>query len=166
MQKGLTLIELMVAMAVVTVLLSVAVPSYRQLRDDRQLEQVANNVYAYLLQVQNIAFREGRKNYIYIGYVNDSLCLTSSKAMIDINDGQIKKMCKSSDYPYRLMLMSGGNVALGQYQPLSGFKKYMEINGGRRTVVNQVNLVLENDKTLFDFSVNGYGGINFERRSK
>lgn len=54
---GLTTVELMVSIALVAIVLSLALPSYREMVEKRQLTQGAEQIFAFMNSAQGIASR-------------------------------------------------------------------------------------------------------------
>ena len=55
MQKGMTLVELLVAIVVAVILISVALPSYQLMKTNQEIESNSKLIYSYLQRVKHFA---------------------------------------------------------------------------------------------------------------
>ncbi|PKO39027.1 MAG: hypothetical protein CVU33_06565 [Betaproteobacteria bacterium HGW-Betaproteobacteria-6] len=75
-QSGLTLVELMVTLAVLAILLSIAVPSFQSAIATSQLTSSTNDLIATLAQARMEALRQGKRVTVCISS-NGTQCATS-----------------------------------------------------------------------------------------
>jgi len=79
-QSGLTLVELMVTLAVLAILLSIAVPSFQSTIAASQLTSATNDLVASLSQARMEALRQGKRITVCMSG-NGTQCATSSTWM-------------------------------------------------------------------------------------
>ncbi len=75
-QRGFTLIEMMVVIAIATILLVIAVGSWSRLREDNRVEAAAEEIYSALSAARVRALSTGRKEYVGLDYANDKVIST------------------------------------------------------------------------------------------
>lgn len=87
MQKGLTLIELLVTIVVAVILIAVGLPSYQRMRTESEIENNSRLIYSYLQRVKLIADQTNRQIVIYGGRQSSEYCLMaklkSSSSSVD-----------------------------------------------------------------------------------
>jgi type IV fimbrial biogenesis protein FimT len=78
-QSGLTIVELMVSIALVGIIISLALPSYRDMTEKRQLTQGAEQIFAFVNTTQGIASRTNSDVTVsYERTSNDLWCVGAS----------------------------------------------------------------------------------------
>lgn len=80
MQKGMTLIELLVTLVVVSVLLAVAVPSYDNVRNSQKLINNTSAIFDFVEQTMQKAKRSNKQITYYLSGSADSWCIGASDA--------------------------------------------------------------------------------------
>ncbi|MGL6295242.1 MAG: prepilin-type N-terminal cleavage/methylation domain-containing protein [Plesiomonas sp.] len=80
MQKGLTLIELLITIVVATILMGVAVPSYQQLKDNNELDRNTQLIFSYLQRVKLLADQQNKDIYIHVNNTGGTYCLVASQS--------------------------------------------------------------------------------------
>lgn len=78
-QLGVSLVELMVTLAVLVILLSIAAPSFTSIRDVKRLRSAAEATYAYLQFARSESIKQGRNLIVRVspgdGSVSTNWCL-------------------------------------------------------------------------------------------
>ncbi|MCX2532317.1 type II secretion system protein [Plesiomonas shigelloides] len=69
MQKGMTLVELLVAIVVAVILISVALPSYQLMKTNQEIESNSKLIYSYLQRVKHIA--DNANSVVRVYAIND-----------------------------------------------------------------------------------------------
>ena len=131
MQKGMTLIELLVTLVVTSVLLAVAVPSYDNMRNSQKLINNTSSIFDFVEQTMQKAKRSNKQITYYLSGSADSWCIGAS-------DASSSKSCNCVSNKRQCMI-NGATALLNDitvketYNGIDG-GKYFNYSGGRRTI--------------------------------
>ncbi|MGL4269392.1 MAG: prepilin-type N-terminal cleavage/methylation domain-containing protein [Plesiomonas sp.] len=78
MQKGLTLIELLVTLTVASILLAVAIPSYENIRKAQEIRNNTEIIFGFVDQVMQKAKQSNKKVSFFLSENNGSWCMGAS----------------------------------------------------------------------------------------
>lgn len=125
-QLGVSLVELMVTLTVVVILLSIAMPSFTNIRDEKRLRAAAEAVYAYLQFARSESIKQDRNLIVRVkpgdGSSSLSWCLgISNSADCDCDSpgnclfgpagSQEEKTLKSNLFPDISIFSNKANIA-------------------------------------------------------
>ncbi|MGL5324976.1 MAG: GspH/FimT family pseudopilin [Aeromonas sp.] len=122
---GFTLIELMIALALVALLLTVAIPSYQSLRQEQMVKTATQAVYTDIMllkseaikrnrTLQFIIFNSGTSNWCYRIHIDGS-CSSCSDSCSSIEG---RKGADASEYP-GISLVASYSESVTNVRPLS-----------------------------------------------
>ena len=141
-QKGFSLIELLVVMAIITILLSIVIPGFVKMGPGRRLKSAARDVVSDIQLAKTQALRDRRTYSI----------LFDSAGYTVMKDGNVKKTVRISDYP---------GVQFG-----SGYGKVTGIDFGAEDTIDGVtfngNIITFNANSTID----AVGGIYLKNEDK
>ncbi|WMC10031.1 GspH/FimT family pseudopilin [Oceanimonas pelagia] len=144
MQRGLTLIELLVGLVVMTVLTSLAVPGFQSLREQYTVRSAGMAVYADLQLARSEAIKRNRE--VTVCFTNSGAA-NWSYALHDSDDctGDIIESVSSQNYPYMVLNASYSPSRL--------------TFGPRRSSLSSGNVQLSNGDYLMEVKTSNTGRI-------
>lgn len=110
--SGFTLIELMVVIAVVSILLTVGVPSFASLIERQQLSGAAQTFASDLRRAKSDAIAKGSGGSVTVTLASDSSAGTWSYAITNSGASPTKNV-SSSDFPGVTAIVTGWGVSSG-----------------------------------------------------
>jgi type IV fimbrial biogenesis protein FimT len=143
-QKGFTLVELMVTIAVLAIILSLAVPSFQQTLASSQLTSVTNDLYTSLMQARTDATRQGVRMTVCKSNAAHDNCDTTASTnwnvgWITLADGTRTTASPSVDTGETVTYVAQatipaivitGNGDLAKYVSFGADGKSRDMNGG------------------------------------
>lgn len=178
-QSGLTLVELMVTIAVLVILLSIAVPSYQSTIASSQLTATTNDLLASLAQARMEALRQGKRITVCMSG-SGTQCATSSTwqqgwiSFTDITrsgttanvDGGDTIQASTGARPTGIAVAGSGNIA--QYISFGPDGRSWTMGGAAQTGTIRVcstSSHLSNDSRARDLVLTASGKITMERKT-
>jgi type IV fimbrial biogenesis protein FimT len=135
---GVTLIELMIVIVITAILLTVAIPSFRDIIDRNRLKAASENLYSDLQFAKSESIKRNQKVYIvfnatsssptwsYYLTENDACDLTESNPKDtdfcgtgDLTNGRMKRQVENTDYP-NIKITSKPSSGKLSFSPLRG----------------------------------------------
>ncbi|MGL5237070.1 MAG: prepilin-type N-terminal cleavage/methylation domain-containing protein [Plesiomonas shigelloides] len=165
MQKGMTLIELLVTLTVASVLLAVAIPSYDNVRKSQELKNNTEMIFAFVEQVMQKAKRSNKEVTFFLSERNGIRCIGASDLTTGVQCDcfSYQLQCKVNDIPSMLNDIS----TMVSFNGLDGNKRF-EYSGVRSTMLSgnitisnkygSAKLVFSNYGRMRVCSVDGAGG--------
>jgi type II secretion system protein H len=139
-QQGFTLLELMIVLAILGVLLTVAIPSFKEWREHSAVNNAANAIFVKLKQARSLAVAESRD-------VKMKFVLSDPYSFVyDDNGGVTCSLCKKETYALRsfspkLVLKRQGGSTLTTFSrkgTANSSTTKVEINGYYKCLVTNV----------------------------
>jgi type IV fimbrial biogenesis protein FimT len=176
-QRGFTLIELMVTIAFLAIVMTLAVPSFEQTIASSRLTSAATDVYSSLLQARSDAISQGERMTVCKSS-DGSTCIlgttTWSVGWITFVDSS-RTVSPSADAGETVTyivqatnpsITVSGNANVVNYVSFSADGKSKQIAGGFQTGVIRIcssSPALTDDKRARDLSINIAGRITIEK---
>ncbi|PSV19665.1 type IV pilin [Photobacterium leiognathi subsp. mandapamensis] len=133
-QRGFTLLELVIAVSVMSIMLAMAAPSFSQLIETNKIKRLATEVEWLLVQAKSEAIMRGRNIYVsHLIGTGNQWCLvvsesaTDSNTCIDLPNNVIGKVDSQN---FKLATFSSvGGAKKFYYEPIYGKPKSFPANG-------------------------------------
>lgn len=143
-QRGFTLVEVMVTIAVLAIIASVALPSLIEMRDRTRVRAAAESIYAHLQFARSESIKQGITLYVSVTPGN-SWCLgiTNNSAGCDCNAANSCTFGPTGLTQTRNLLSSEfSGIALATNQSVIGFesRRGFDLNAGTVTITGTGNL--------------------------
>jgi type IV fimbrial biogenesis protein FimT len=116
--RGFTLIEIMVALAIVAILMSIAVPSFRDASLSSQLRSAANNLVASATVARSEAFKRNTPMTMCVSPGNSDSCSTTGsweQGWIVMAGSTV--IAKQSELPDGYKIIAASDIKTFQFQP-------------------------------------------------
>lgn len=163
-QQGVSLVELIVTLAILVILLSVAVPSFQSIRDANRVKAAAEAVYAHLQFARSESVKQNRNLFVgvktgtnwCIGLSNATGCdcKTANSCRFGPNAALIERNLDSSDFSGITLASNQANI---RFESRRGFNS----NPGTITLTGSNSLqiqVIHSSRGRIRFCSDNVGG--------
>jgi type II secretion system protein H len=127
--NGFTLIEMMVVLAILGIVMSIAVPSYLDLIDKQRLKEATESFYSTLQSARSLAKTRSEKIYIDVDTSSSNWCLgvnTAAACNCTNTTACTTAKIQASDFN-KISIKTGGTLDGQYYDPVRGV---LDPNGG------------------------------------
>ncbi|MGL5344296.1 MAG: pilus assembly FimT family protein [Plesiomonas sp.] len=160
MQKGLTLIELLITIVVATILMGVAVPSYQQLKDNRILNDQASVLTSFIERAKISAVRSNKKIYFSLYKNNNSpdWCVGATDKISKCNCLTNYNECTVNDLVFYHADDRGVDITINNFLNGKGNQDFSF--DGKRSTSSSGNIILSNNHAQIKIKISSMGRLS------